>query len=228
MRKDKFLFTLPWSEGHIFPDDDKHCQTLHSCGNPAALPDQAHRYVCFLVITFLTCKGKQNAVHAFGHVLQRMRNGSDGYLNFLDDVLEIKRKYYTFNPSDYEIVVYDDLNKMFDDIKMKNTTDKDCEKHVKNRFYELSAQANSLNQTAKELQESDAIKTYRVMILDNLKYEWTPDSTYANWNELMRRTYDLYRESIDAFIQTKMKNQLKSLRARINRERRESNKNENA
>lgn len=50
-------------------------------------------------------------------------NGSDGYLNFLDDVLEIKRKYYTFNPSDYEIVVYDDLNKMFDDIKMKNRVD---------------------------------------------------------------------------------------------------------
>ena len=50
-------------------------------------------------------------------------NGSDGYLNLLDDVLEIKRKYYTFNPSDYEIVVYDDLNKMFDDIKMKNRVD---------------------------------------------------------------------------------------------------------
>ena len=36
-------------------------------------------YVCFLVITFLTCKGKQNAVHADGHVQQRMRNGPDGY-----------------------------------------------------------------------------------------------------------------------------------------------------
>ena len=40
-------------------------------------------YVCFLVITFLTCKGKQNAVHAFGHVLQRMRNGPDGYFTHI-------------------------------------------------------------------------------------------------------------------------------------------------
>lgn len=50
-------------------------------------------------------------------------NGSDGYLSFLDDVLEIKHTEYTFNPSDYEIVVYDDLNKMFEKIKNKNLID---------------------------------------------------------------------------------------------------------
>lgn len=50
-------------------------------------------------------------------------NGSDGYLSFLDDLLEIKHTEYTFNPSDYEIVVYDDLNLMFEEIKRKNLRD---------------------------------------------------------------------------------------------------------
>ena len=50
-------------------------------------------------------------------------NGSDGYLNFLDDVLDIDKKEYTFNPADYDIKVYDDLNKMFEDIKRLNLKD---------------------------------------------------------------------------------------------------------
>ncbi len=50
-------------------------------------------------------------------------NGSDGYLNFLDDVLDIDKKEYTFNPADYDIKVYDNLNKMFEDIKRLNLKD---------------------------------------------------------------------------------------------------------
>ena len=112
--------------------------------------------------------------------------------------------------------------------KMKNAPNRDYKRQVRDRFYELSGQANSLNQTAKEIQNSEAIKTFRTMILDNIKYEWTPESKYTEWNELMRRTYDLYRESIDAFIWTKINNKMRSLRARVLRERRELNKNENA
>ena len=50
-------------------------------------------------------------------------NGSDGYLSFLDDVLEIEKKNYTFNPDDYDVRVYDDLNVMFSDIKRLNLID---------------------------------------------------------------------------------------------------------
>ena len=181
--------------------------------NPIDALDKFEKYLCIYEILINMWKKAIN-YDGYGYSLSKIKHAvqySFGVDEFFEGTDAFIKSFHLYH-----------------DIKMKNTTDKDCEKHVKNRFYELSAQANSLNQTAKELQESDAIKTYRVMILDNLKYEWTPDSTYANWNELMRRTYDLYRESIDAFIQTKMKNQLKSLRARINRERRESNKNENA
>lgn len=39
-------------------------------------------------------------------------NGSDGYLSFLDDVLEIKHDYYTFDPEDYDIKIVDNPNEM--------------------------------------------------------------------------------------------------------------------
>ena len=181
--------------------------------NPIDALDKFEKYLCIYEILINMWKKAIN-YDGYGYSLSKIKHAvqySFGVDEFFEGTDAFIKSFHLYH-----------------DTKMKNTTDKDYEKHVKNRFYELSAQANLLNQTAKELQESDAIKTYRVMILDNLKYEWTPDSTYANWNELMRRTYDLYRESIDALIQTKMKNQLKSLRARINRERRESNKNENA
>ena len=50
-------------------------------------------------------------------------NGSNGYLDFLDDLLEIRKPYYTFDPGEYDVVVYDDLCKMFEDIKRKNLID---------------------------------------------------------------------------------------------------------
>lgn len=103
--------------------------------------------------------------------------------------------------------------------KMIKSTDKDFNKHIRDRFYALCGTSNSLDEAAKEIQESDAVKACRLWILGDGKYEWYPTSTYQDWNELMRRTYDLYRESIDAFIQSKMRNRIKSLRARILRER---------
>lgn len=50
-------------------------------------------------------------------------NGSDGYLSFLDDVLEIDRKSYVLSKEDYDVKIYDDLNKMFEDIREKNKED---------------------------------------------------------------------------------------------------------
>lgn len=50
-------------------------------------------------------------------------NGSDGYMDFLDDVLQIKQSYYTFDPNDYEIKVVDDPNVMMADIRRLNMID---------------------------------------------------------------------------------------------------------
>ena len=51
-------------------------------------------------------------------------NGSDGYLDFLDDILEISQeRSYVFKKTDYDVVVYDDLNRMFADIKRRNLVD---------------------------------------------------------------------------------------------------------
>ena len=55
-------------------------------------------------------------------------NGSDGYLDFLDDILEISQEIsqdrsYVFKKTDYDVVVYDDLNRMFADIKRRNLVD---------------------------------------------------------------------------------------------------------
>lgn len=47
-------------------------------------------------------------------------NGSDGYLCFLDDILEIRESYYTFDPNDYDIQVLDDPTEVFRQIKSKN------------------------------------------------------------------------------------------------------------
>ena len=50
-------------------------------------------------------------------------NGSDGYLSFLDDALGIRSGEYTFNPAEYDIEIYDDLGRMFADIKRLNLKD---------------------------------------------------------------------------------------------------------
>ena len=50
-------------------------------------------------------------------------NGSDGYLNFLDDVLDIKKSYYTFDESDYDIRVVDNPNDMMTEICRLNMVD---------------------------------------------------------------------------------------------------------
>ena len=50
-------------------------------------------------------------------------NGSDGYLSFLDDVLDLKKEYYTFDPEDYDIEVVDDPKEMMNKIKKLNLKD---------------------------------------------------------------------------------------------------------
>ena len=50
-------------------------------------------------------------------------NGSDGYMSFLDDVLDISHGYYTFDPADYDIRVADDPEEMMSIIKQKNLKD---------------------------------------------------------------------------------------------------------
>ena len=50
-------------------------------------------------------------------------NGSDGYMSFLDDILDIKHDYYTFDPDDYDIKVVDDPNEMMTKIKQLNLKD---------------------------------------------------------------------------------------------------------
>lgn len=50
-------------------------------------------------------------------------NGSDGYLDFLDDVLDIEQKYYTFNCNEYDIQVFDDPAMMMQKIEDLNRID---------------------------------------------------------------------------------------------------------
>lgn len=50
-------------------------------------------------------------------------NGSDGYMSFLDDVLDISHGYYTFDPADYDIRVADAPEEMMSIIKQKNLKD---------------------------------------------------------------------------------------------------------
>ena len=47
-------------------------------------------------------------------------NGSNGYLSFLDDVLEINKEEYTFSPDDYDIRIVDSASTMRSAIKQKN------------------------------------------------------------------------------------------------------------
>ena len=59
-----------------------------------------------------------------GKLLSQFRcNGSDGYMSFLDDVLDIKHDYYTFDPEDYDIRVVDDPKAMMSEIKRLNLKD---------------------------------------------------------------------------------------------------------
>ena len=59
-----------------------------------------------------------------GKLLSQFRcNGSDGYMSFLDDVLDIKHDYYTFDSEDYEIRVVDDPKAMMSEIKRLNLKD---------------------------------------------------------------------------------------------------------
>ncbi|MDY5057589.1 MAG: DUF2075 domain-containing protein [Bullifex sp.] len=50
-------------------------------------------------------------------------NGSDGYMSFLDDVLDISHEYYTFDPADYDITIADDPEEMMTAIRQKNLKD---------------------------------------------------------------------------------------------------------
>ena len=50
-------------------------------------------------------------------------NGSDGYLSFLDDVLDIRHDYYTFDEDEYSITVMDSPKEMMERIKALNGTD---------------------------------------------------------------------------------------------------------
>ena len=50
-------------------------------------------------------------------------NGSDGYLSFLDDILEISRNPYSFDVDDYDIEIIDDPNDVVEKIKSLNTKD---------------------------------------------------------------------------------------------------------
>ena len=50
-------------------------------------------------------------------------NGSDGYLSFLDDALDISHDYYTFDPCDYDITVVDSPVVLMDRIKALNEED---------------------------------------------------------------------------------------------------------
>lgn len=52
-------------------------------------------------------------------------NGSDGYLSFLDDVLEIKETAnYNFFDLDYDIEIFDDPNEMKEALRKKNSNNK--------------------------------------------------------------------------------------------------------
>lgn len=50
-------------------------------------------------------------------------NGSDGYLDFLDDMLGIEKRYYTFNSNEYDVKVFDDPGDMRERIEELNRVD---------------------------------------------------------------------------------------------------------
>lgn len=67
---------------------------------------------------------KVNAVVHEGKLTSQFRcNGSDGYLSFLDDVLDINHSPYSFDDVDYDIKIVDDPNEVMDRIKVLNEID---------------------------------------------------------------------------------------------------------
>ena len=67
---------------------------------------------------------EMSAVIHEGKLTSQFRcNGSDGYISFLDDVLEISKEPYTFDNDDYDIEILDDPNDVMDRIKVLNKID---------------------------------------------------------------------------------------------------------
>ena len=67
---------------------------------------------------------EMSAVIHEGKLTSQFRcNGSDGYLSFLDDVLDIRHDYYTFDEDEYSITVMDSPKEMMERIKALNGTD---------------------------------------------------------------------------------------------------------
>ena len=68
--------------------------------------------------------GKLNAKVMEGKLRSQFRcNGSDGYLSFLDDILDINHTQYSFDPDDYDIEILDDPNLVMERIKSLNLKD---------------------------------------------------------------------------------------------------------
>lgn len=67
---------------------------------------------------------KQNAKVIEGKLTSQFRcNGSDGYLSFIDDILEINHTQYSFDPDDYDIEIMDDPNLVMEKVKNLNLKD---------------------------------------------------------------------------------------------------------
>ena len=67
---------------------------------------------------------KQNAKVIEGKLTSQFRcNGSDGYLSFIDDILEINHTQYSFDPDDYDIEIMDDPKVVMERIKSLNLKD---------------------------------------------------------------------------------------------------------
>lgn len=113
--------------------------------------------------------------------------------------------------------------RMFYEDKIKNPPDKYFKKDVADTFFRLFVYANNLNERASDDLGSPIVVDCRMKVLANSRYEWEPGSQYAEWNSMMRKVYDLYRESIDCYIESRINDDIKLIKKRLG-ERKRNNK----
>lgn len=101
-------------------------------------------------------------------------NGSDGYLSFLDDLLDIEKSYYTFNEDDYDISVVDSPSEMMSLIREKNKKD--------NKARMLAGYCWNWNSRANQ----DAYD----IVLEDGKFQ-------AQWNFTQTKTWAIDPDTID-------------------------------
>lgn len=110
--------------------------------------------------------------------------------------------------------------RVYYDEKMKHPPDKYFQKDITDTFFRLFVYANSLNERASNTLGSPIVTNCRVRVLSNLTYDWEPGTQYADWNTVMRKVYDMYREATDCYIESRINDELRLIKRRLSARKR--------